>query len=87
MARSQDEIMHHLRNRTPLDQVRVVFSGACGRIEQAGMQRIPLSPVEMRGMELDAVEKIIARAVEVGLVCPSPQKEGEECPPADGRPR
>lgn len=78
MARSQDEIMRHLRERTPLDQVRAVFSSACGRIEQAGMQRTPLNPIDMRGMELDAVEKIIAKAVEVGLASPSPQKEGEE---------
>lgn len=78
MARSQDEIMHHLRNRTPLEQVRAVFSDACGRIEQAGMQRTPLGPVKMRGMELDAAEKIIAKAVEVGLARPSPQKEGGE---------
>jgi len=43
----------------PLNRLRRVFSGAAAEIEQAGMQRTALSPVELRRMEFLAVLKII----------------------------
>ena len=67
---TNEETMKHIREKTPLDQVRTIFSGRCARIEQSGAQRQPLGPVEMRGMEFEAVRDILAKAVEVGLVRP-----------------
>jgi hypothetical protein len=68
---TNEETMKHIREKTPLDQVRTVFSGRAARIEQAGAQREPLGPIEMRGMEFEAVDAILAKAIEVGLVRPA----------------
>lgn len=68
---TNEETMKHIREQTPLDQVRTIFSGRCARIEQAGAQRQPLGSIEMRGMEFDAVADILAKAIEVGLVRPA----------------
>lgn len=43
-----------------LNRARREFSGGCARIEQAGQQRTPLSPIEMRRMEFEAVERVAA---------------------------
>ncbi len=60
------EVMEALRSETPLNAARAVFSGECGRIEQAGMQRRPAGPIEIRRMEFEAVRKIAkALGVEV----------------------
>jgi len=60
MKRTDDEVMDLLRNDTPLNRARREFSSASGRIEQAGLQRTPLSPIDIRRMEFEAVEKIVA---------------------------
>jgi hypothetical protein len=60
--RTQDEIMKLLGTDEPINRARKVFSSWCARIEQAGQQRTPLSPVEMRRMEFEAVEAIIQAA-------------------------
>jgi hypothetical protein len=39
---TNEETMKHMREKTPLDQVRRVFAGQCGKIEQACEQRQPL---------------------------------------------
>jgi hypothetical protein len=54
------EVMEALRSDTPLNRARKVFSGACGRIEQEGMQMRPAGSIEIRRMEFDAVRKIAA---------------------------
>ena len=65
MARRTDaEVMELLRGKSILNKARAVFSGEYGRIEQAGQQRSPLSPIEMRRMEFEAVERIVAVLVE-----------------------
>lgn len=46
--------------KSPLNKARQVFSSACAQIEQAGAQRTPLNPIQMRRMEFAAVLKIIA---------------------------
>jgi hypothetical protein len=67
MARRTDaEVMELLRSDGPLNRARAIFSGASGRIEQAGMQRQPAGPIEIRRMEFEAVEKI-AEALGVTL--------------------
>lgn len=57
---TDQEVMEALRSDTALNRARRVFSSERGRIEQAGMQRNPLSPIDMRRMEFEAVQRIIA---------------------------
>jgi hypothetical protein len=57
---TDDEVMALLRGDTPLNRARAIFSGECGRIEQAAMQRRSPSPVEIRRMEFEAVRRITA---------------------------
>lgn len=66
--RTDDDVMHHIRANSPLNQVRAVLSGVLGEAEQAEAQRRPPSPVERRKAEFRAVERILAKAVEVGIV-------------------
>jgi hypothetical protein len=54
------EVMELLRGDSALNKARRVFSSACARIEQAGNQRTPLDPIEMRRMEFEAVQQIAA---------------------------
>jgi len=56
--RTDTEVMELLRGNSPLNKARAIFSGECGRIDQASRQRTPLSPIEMRRMEFEAVERI-----------------------------
>ena len=70
--RTDEEVMALLRSASPLNKARMVFSSASASIEQAGQQREPLSPIEMRRMEFEAVEKIIS------MVYPCPQESASE---------
>jgi hypothetical protein len=54
------ELLAALATETPLNRARRVFSSWCGKIEQAGQQREPLSPVTLRRMEFEAVKQIAA---------------------------
>jgi hypothetical protein len=54
------EIMAALRSDTPLNRARAVFSSECARLEQEGQQRHSIGPIEMRGMEFEAVKRIAA---------------------------
>lgn len=58
--RTDAEVMKLIREGGNLDKARAQFSFGCARIEQAGQQRTPLGPIELRRMEFEAVEKIIA---------------------------
>ena len=55
---NDDEVMRELRSNSPWNKARQVFSSESARIEQAAAQRTPLTPVEMRRMEFEAVQKI-----------------------------
>lgn len=57
---SDEGVIQLLQSDSPLNKARKEFSHGAARIEQAGQQRTPLSPVEMRRMEFEVVEKIIA---------------------------
>ena len=59
------EIMELLQGDSQLNRARQVFSSASGLIDQAGRQRKPLLPIEMRRMEFEATIKI---ANALGLV-------------------
>lgn len=61
---TDEEVLKALREDTPLNRARRIFSAESAHIEQAGMQRQPLSPIEMRRMEFEAVKKI---AKELGV--------------------
>lgn len=53
-------VMQLLQSDLPLNKARKEFSHGSARIEQAQQQRVGLSPVELRRMEFEVVEKIIA---------------------------
>ena len=58
--RTVKEVMDLLASDAPLNLARRVFSAEAARIEQASARRTGLWPIEMRRMEFEAVEKIIA---------------------------
>ena len=68
MRMTKEEAARHMREDTPLNQVMAVLWGEMGRVEQDGMQRRPSTPMEVRAMMLEGVERILAKAAEVGLV-------------------
>lgn len=56
------EIMDHLRANSEFSALRQIFSSAYAAIEQAAEQRRPPSPIEVRRMEFEAVERILRKA-------------------------
>lgn len=56
--RTDDEVMALLRGNSALNAARAALSGEIGRAEQAGMQRRCPSPIELRRMEFEAVERL-----------------------------
>ena len=64
MKMTDDEVIAELRNDSRLNRARLVFSSQCGRIDQAGRQRKPLTPIELRRMEFEAIQNI---AVALGV--------------------
>lgn len=65
---SNDKLIELLKSEEPINKARAQFSYASARIEQAEQQRTPLSPLDMRRMEFEAVEKIVGA---LGLHMPS----------------
>lgn len=59
MRMTNDEVMSELRSDSPFNRARQKFSSAAARIEQAGQQRKPPSPVDIRRMEFEAVREIV----------------------------
>jgi hypothetical protein len=59
--RMTDEELLNLLNcdDSPFNKARKEFSSSCARIEQASNQRTPLSPIEIRIMEFEAVQRIV----------------------------
>jgi hypothetical protein len=49
-----------MREDTPLNKARRVFSFACAAIEQASNQRLPASSIQIKRLEFEAVRKIVA---------------------------
>lgn len=54
------EVLKVLQSGTPLARAWKKFSSHAAKIEQAGMQRTPPTPIEVRRMELTATEEILA---------------------------
>ena len=57
---TDQEVINEITSPSLLNKARQKFSFWSGRIDQAQRQRVPLSPVELRRMELQAVEDIAA---------------------------
>lgn len=55
---TDDQVMALLRGDSPLNRARATFSGFAARIEQAGQQRQPIGPIEMRRLEFEAIAAI-----------------------------
>jgi hypothetical protein len=66
MLMTDEQVLAELRSDGALNRARRLFSSWSARIEQAGAQRKPLSPIEMRRMEFEAVTAIAA-ALEIKL--------------------
>jgi len=56
------EVLDHIKRNTPLNQLRALFSAWNGRIEQAMAQRRSPGPIELRRLEFEAVQEIVAKA-------------------------
>lgn len=54
------EVLDILQSNTPLGRGVREFSNQYGTIEQAGMQRRPPGPIEVRRLQIEAVKKIAA---------------------------
>lgn len=68
MQMTNEAVMAALRSDSVLNRARSVFSGKSAELEQQSQQRRPLGPIEMRGMEFEAVAKIASvLGVEVDL--------------------
>ncbi len=53
---TSQELVELMQNQThPLNKARQQFSNWMGKIDQAQNQRKPLSPIDMRRMEFEAV--------------------------------
>lgn len=59
------ELFEELRSTSPLNRARKHFSSWCAKIEQAGQQHTPLTAIEMRKMEFEAIKAI---AKELGVI-------------------
>lgn len=54
------QVLDEMRRDTTLNRARKEFSFSCALIENAGLQRTPLSSIQMRRMEFEAIRKIAA---------------------------
>lgn len=61
---TDEELMREIGTDSPLNRARKTFRFAAAGIEQAQAQRRLISPVQVRRMEFEAVERI---AAELGL--------------------
>lgn len=63
---TDEEVMTELGSNSRWDFARAAFSHQVGRLEQAEQQRRPLTPIDRRRLEFEAI-KIIARELGVDL--------------------
>jgi hypothetical protein len=64
-AWSDSKVVKEMQRDTRINRVRKMFSGWSAKIEQAGQQRTPLSPIERRRMEFLAAKELIDQAIKV----------------------
>lgn len=57
---TKEEIIAEMQSNSPLNRARRIFSHYCATIEQGGMQRTPLTILEIRELEFIAARKIAA---------------------------
>lgn len=58
MRMTDEEMMSELQSDSVLNKARKIFNGQSAKIEQVMQQSRPISPIEMRRMEFEAVQKI-----------------------------
>lgn len=64
---NEEDTIRHIREGSPLNEVRMVLSGIIGTAEQRAIQDLD-SPIELRRREFLAVERILEKAEQVGLI-------------------
>jgi hypothetical protein len=64
---TNEQVVAALREETPLNKARRQFSNWSAKIEQAGMQRKPPTPIEMRRMEFEAAKAIVEAFIGASL--------------------
>lgn len=57
---TDQEVLAELQKDTPLSRARREFSSWSAKIEQAGAQRKPLTSIQLRRMEFEAAQRIVA---------------------------
>lgn len=62
---TDEELFKELGSTSPLNKARKRFNSWSAKIEQAQLQREPLSPIRLRKMEFEAVKAI---AKELGVI-------------------
>ena len=72
---SAREVVDQLKADTLLAKARLEFYKGAAAIDQAQRQRTPLSPVEARRMEFEAVAKILKVYQDAGLLLELPDNE------------
>lgn len=60
---SDSDVIAALKSDTAINRVRKIFSGESAKLEQAQNQRVALSGAEIRRMEFEAAEKLMAAAL------------------------
>jgi len=69
---SDAKVLELMLSKGPLNKAREKFASASARIEQAGQQKTPLGPFDLRRMEFEAVHEIVG---ELGLTVPSEESQ------------
>jgi hypothetical protein len=57
---TDQQVVQEMQTQSRLNLARRAFSNWSAKIDQAQRQRKPLGPIEMRRMEFEAVEAIVA---------------------------
>lgn len=60
MKMTKDEILLEMKSESLLNKLRVVFTGACEKMQQAGQQRKKPDIYEYRNLEFEAARKLLA---------------------------
>ncbi|MCS4088762.1 hypothetical protein [Rhizobium sp. BK176] len=76
---TKEAVVAEMKSGSRLAQARTVFSSAWAEIDTAMRQRVPLSIIEIRNMEFDAVMKVAA-ILGVDL---EPSQGNAEAPPSE----
>lgn len=77
---TDDDLLHHLRENTPLNRVRAVLSGIIGEGAQQSAQRGAPAPTKWRKWEFVAVDRLLDAAEQAGLIRRLPAEQPDWWP-------